>query len=156
MGFDVDRFRKSTLKLRTAEVKLPEMQDWFAEGEEAAFIVRGLDGEEFYHVRQAAAKRADIQAIVSRLTAGDGSAIASAIDEFYGSVPEEFARRVEILIYGCVEPELDRQTAMKLYRHFPVSAHSLADAILRCSGEGSVPGESKGSGVTPAPAMTST
>lgn len=156
MGFDLDRFRGADLHPRTIEVKVPELKDWFPEGEEPIFHVRGMTGEEFYNVRQAVQKRTDLQGIAQRLMSGDGGAIAEAVEEFYGAVPEEFARRVEILIFGCVDPKLDRQSAMKFYKNFPVQAHSVADAILRASGEGSVLGESKGSGGTLASAMTST
>jgi hypothetical protein len=69
-------------------------------------------------------------------------------------VPDEFARRVEILLAGCVEPALSRDMAMKLFKSFPSTAHILADNILKATGEGAVPGESKGSGGTPASATT--
>jgi hypothetical protein len=156
MGFDLERFKKAKLEARTTEVRIPELKDWFAENTEPVFTVRGLTGEQFYHVREAAAKRVDVQAIIAKLTSGDGAAIAEALDEHFGAVPGEYARRVEILIYGCVDPSMDRPTALKFYRHFPVHAHTLADAILRASGEGAVLGESKGSGGTPASAGTST
>ena len=156
MGFDLAKFRQADLQPRTSEVRVPEMKQWFSEGSEPVIIIRGLTGEEFYNVRQASAKRADLQAIASRVMAGQGSAMADAIEEFFGAVPEEFARRVEILIYGCVEPSFDRDMAMKLFRTFPSTAHLIADAILRATGEGAVVGESKGCGGTPASDMTST
>jgi hypothetical protein len=156
VGFDLTAFSRASLDPRRVTVKTPDLKDWFSEGAEPAFEVRGLTGEEFYTVRQATAKRQDLQAIASRLLSGDGQAIADAIEEFYGSVPEEYARRVEILIHGCLEPTLDRAAAMKLFKYFPSAAHTIADAILRATGEGSVAGESSGRGETPAPATTST
>ena len=156
MGFDLAKFTRAEMEHRAVDVPVPELRSWFPEGEKPVIKVRGLSGEEFYNVRQAVQKRTDLRGIAEKLLGGNGQAIAEAIEEFYGSVPEEFARRVEILIHGCVEPKLDRAAAMKLIKHFPVSAHGLADAILRATGEGSILGESKGSGGTPASAMTST
>jgi hypothetical protein len=141
MSFDLEQFQRANFKPRTAEVKTPELKAWFTGDGEPAFTIRGLTGEEFYQVREAVAKRRDLNAIASRLLGGDGTAITEAIEDFYGSVPDEYARRVEILIFGCVEPTLDRTAAMRLYKNFPVSAHAIAEAILRATGEGSVVGE---------------
>jgi hypothetical protein len=154
MGFDLERFRREDLQPRRIEVKTPELAAWFGPDADPLFVVRGLTGEEFYRVREAAAKRRDLEAIASRIMSGAGEAIAQAIDEFYGAVPDEFARRVEILLAGCVEPALSRDMAMKLFKSFPSTAHILADNILKATGEGAVPGESKGSGGTPASATT--
>ena len=95
-------------------------------------------------------------AIASRILSGSGEAIGEALDEYFGAVPDEYVRRVEVLHLGSVEPRLDRSQAMKVYRNFPSTAHLLAEAILRATGEGAVVGESSGSGGTPASAMTST
>lgn len=156
MGFDLQRFERAEMTARLEEVTIPCMKHWFAEGEEPVFTVRGLTGEEFYAVRQAAAKRQDLQAIASRLLSGEGEAIADAIGEFFGAVPEEYARRVEILISGAVAPAFDRALAMKMFKHFPTAAHILVEKILKATGEGAVPGESSGRGETPASATTST
>ena len=155
MPFDLTRFIREELRQRTVEVKAPEMKAWF--GEDAPiFVVRGLTGEEFYRVREAVQKRADFQAIAAALLSGGGDAVADALEAFYGAVPDEYARRVEVLILGCVNPVLDRQAAVKLITNYPASAHAVSEAILRATGEGAVPGESKGSGGTPASATTST
>ena len=156
MGFNADAFRQADLQPRTIEVPTPELKQWFDEGASPVFVVRGLTGEEFYLVRDAVNRRRDIQAIASQLMSGDGEAIAAAIEEFYGSVPEEFARRVEIVIHGTVDPDLNRDMAMKLFKNFPSSAHVIAESILRATGEGATVGESSGSGETPASATTST
>jgi hypothetical protein len=156
MSFDMTKFRRAKLISRTAEVKVPELKDWFEEGAEPVMIVRGLTGEEFYNVREAVAKQRDLQTIASRLLSGQGEAMAEALEEFFGGVPDEYARRVEVLVAGCVEPKMDRPDALRFFKHFPSTAHLVADAILRATGEGSVAGESKGCGEIPASATTST
>jgi len=156
MSFDLEQFRRASLSARTADVKVPELAAWFADGSEPVFKVRGLTGEEFYAVREAVGKMKDLQSIASRLLSGQGEAIAEAIEEHFGGVPEELARRVEIVVSGTVEPKLDRQMALKLFKYFATSAHFIADAILRATGEGAVSGEPKGCGEIPASDTTST
>jgi len=118
------------------------------------FAVRGLNGEEFYGVREAISKRRDLQAIASRLLSGQGEAIAEAIAEFYGGVPDDYARRVEVLVAGCVAPKLDRPAALKIFKNYPAVGHQLSEQILRLTGEGACVGESSGSGGIPASATT--
>ena len=141
MTFDIERFRKAKLTHRQVEVKLPELKDWFGEGVEPIFHVRGLSGEEFYNVREAEQKRAAFKEIADRMLSGDGAAFADAIEEFFGAVPAEYVRRVEVLIQGTVDPKLDRPNATKFITHYPVSAHTVCEEILRQTGLGSVAGE---------------
>ena len=156
MPFDVKKFTSADLHRRTAEVKCPELKDYFGPDQEPVFKIRGLTGEEFYQVREAVQRRKDIKAIASRLLSGSGEDVANALQQLYGEIPDEYARRVEVIIYGCQEPTLDRPTVIKLFNHFAATMHSMADEILRLTGEGSTLGEPKGSGETPASAMTST
>jgi len=149
MSFDLNGFMQAKLSARTTTVKVPELKGWFGDDAEPAFKVRGLTGEEFYQVREATAKRHDIQAMASKMFSGDGQAMAEAIEEFYGAVPAEYARRIEVLILGCVEPVLDRPAALKIFKNFPSTAHLIVEEILRATGEGSIVGESKDSGETP-------
>jgi len=153
-AFDLAAFSRDRLQLRTAEVECAELRRWFPEGARPVFVVRGLNGEEFYGVREAVARRRDLQAIAGRLLSGQGEAIAEAIEEFYGGVPDEYARRVEILVAGCVAPALDRPAALKIFKYFPSVGHQLAEQILRLTGEGACVGESSGCGGTPASATT--
>lgn len=135
-------FGRGGFSPRRSEIKVDVFDDC------PVFKIRGLDGEEFYKVREAQSKRIDAHAIASALMSMDGQAIAEAISELYGAVPAEFARRVEILVSGCVDPKFDRPNAAKFLRVFPVQAHTVAEKILLLTGEGSAPGESKGSGET--------
>lgn len=155
MTFKLTEFSNADLSPRLSGVKTPEISGWFEDGADPVFKVRGLTGEEFYHVRESVNKRRDMQAIASKILGGDGGAVAEAIEELYGAVPDEFVRRVEVLVAGCVEPAMDRPMAVKLLKHFPSTAHTVAEEILRATGEGSTVGEPKGSGETPVSAMTS-
>lgn len=149
MPFDLKQFRKTQLAARTEDIPTPELKLFFAEDEKPVFKVRGMAGDEMYRVREAVEKRRDLQAIVSRLMSGEGSAMADAIEDYFGVVPEEFARRVEILLVGCLDPVLTRQDVMKLFRHYPTQAHAICTRILHLTGEGSLPGELKDFGEIP-------
>lgn len=149
MPFDLKKFRSAKLTARTEDIPMPGLKEFFTENEEPVFKVRGMTGAEMFQVRESVEKRRDLQLIVSKLLSGDGSAIGEAVEEFYGSVPEEFVKRVETLLIGCVSPELTRQDAMKLFRHFPTQASIITTRILYLTGEGSLPGELKDSGEIP-------
>lgn len=156
MGFDLNRFTSAGLTLRTAEVKTPMLKDFFGEGEEAVFKVRGLTGEEWYAMRQAIADRRDTKALAEKILSGAGEAIAQAIGDIYADVPEELARRINLVVAGCVEPKLDLPAAVKLFKFYAPQAHLISEEIFRLSGEGATLGESKGCGEIPASATTST
>jgi hypothetical protein len=157
MAFDLKKFRKEKFSARTEEVLLPELKNYFAD-EKPVFKVRGMTGDEMYRVREAAEKRRDMQTIISKLTSGQGDQIAEALKELYGddTVPDEFVKRVEIVLIGCVEPSLERQDVMKLFRNYPTQAGTLATKILFLTGEGSLPGEPKDSGKTTGSDTTAT
>ena len=156
MAFDNKAFSSAKLEQRVGEMKCPELASWFSNGDEPVIKFRGLTGEEFYSIREAVQRRHDYQAIASRLASGSCKAIADAISELYGEVPDEYVRRVELIIRGCVDPSFDRETALKLFKYFPNRAHAVADEIWRLTGEGATVGELKGSGSIPASATTST
>jgi len=155
MAFDHKKFRKAKFSPRTEEIKVPELAPFFGPDENPVFKVRGLNGQEMYRVQEAVKKRTDLQAITSKLLSGEGAAIAEAIQEFYGAVPEEYVRRVEILILGCAEPALTHQDIMTFYKNYPTQAHAIATRILWLTGEGSTLGESRDSGETPESDKTS-
>jgi len=153
---DLAAFQKAKYALRTATVDV----DGLVPDDPRAKVrirVRGLNGEEFYRVREALSRRKDLSAIAGKLMSaagGGGQAFAEALEEFYGDLPDEQVRTIEIVAAGCVEPKFASQDAIKLVKFFPTQAHLVCQEILRLTGEGAQLGESKGSGGTPASATT--
>lgn len=140
MGFDLDGYMQAKLKARTSTVSAPELKGWFGDSE-PAFLVRGLNGEEFYRVREAVTKRKALQDIASRLLSGDGQAMADAIEEFYGDIPDDQIKTIETLALGVVEPKLNIHQAGKLVKEFPIRMEIIAKAIWKATGEGATAGE---------------
>jgi hypothetical protein len=155
MGFDIDQFVQAKLKPRQIEVPVPTLKDWFGDAE-PVFKVRGLDGEEFYKVKESVEKRRDMQAIAQQLFSGKGEAIAKAVEEFYGTAPDEYVKQIETLKMGVVDPPLDHVAALKLVKNFPVPMSDVFRQIMLATGLGSELGESKGCGKIPESATTST
>lgn len=141
MAFKIDEFMRAKLAPRQVEVKVPELKGWFEEDTEPVFLVRGLTGEEFYNVRNAVAKRRNMEAIAKGILSGEGDAMQKAVKDFFGDLPEEQVRHMVILGTACVEPELDQEKAKKLLKYFPLSAFTIAEAVLKATGEGSTLGE---------------
>ena len=56
MPFDIKRFEKVKFDDRTEAVSVPDLKEWFGEGEAPEIIVRGLTGPEIARANEAAAK----------------------------------------------------------------------------------------------------
>ncbi len=153
---DIQKFLNAALTPRTEEVPVPELADWFAEGEPAAWIVRGLTAAEMGRAREAAERGLDnVRALVTALS-GDGSDKVSAIRKAFGladdDVPADVSRRIEMLAAGSVAPALgadNRDVAVKLAEAFPTTFFNLTNKIIVLTGQGAEMGKPKRSGKTP-------
>lgn len=149
MGFDKKKFDKAKFVPRTEVVPVPSLASFFDEGDTAQMEVRGLTGEEMARVNEAQAKNKNMQAVIEALAGGDGKDKIKAIQESLGlsdDIPSDLARRIELLHLGCVDPEMDLQTAAKIFRVAPVDGYSLTNKIQVLSGQGMMPGEQQASG----------
>lgn len=156
MEFDQQAFARASFSPRTEVVKVPELVHFFRGDGDPAWTVRGLTGEELYRVKAAAETGATMRAMVEALSAGAGRERVAAIRSAFGldesTTPEEYAKRIEMLLLASVSPRVDRPTVVKLIAAFPATVATLTDAILRLTGLGQQPGKSSGSGETPASA----
>lgn len=150
-GFDVKAFNKAKFEARTEVVEVPELAEFNA-GKPVAWTVRGLTGDEFYKVRGAADKNAQVQALLEAVS-GKGLLQVEAIREAFGlaaDLHEDHVKRLEMLIVASVDPPVDRPMAVKFAAAYPVAFARLTDKILVLTGMGQVSGKLKGSGETPA------
>ena len=149
-GFKPDAFIQADLKPREKTIKVPDLQEWFEEGQEAVWKVRGLVGIEVAQYQEAREKNRDMSAIAEGLLSSDKVEIIEAMRERLGvgddSVPDEVAKRSEVLVLGSVSPEVDNQIAIKLCEAFPVLFYDITNQILSLTGEGSCLGKSQDSG----------
>jgi len=152
MGFDLKKFSKAKFEPRTEDVSVPALAGFFDEGEKPVFKVRGLTGEEMAKTNEAQSKAKNISAVVEALVGSNQNEKVSGLREALGmsedTLPEDLAKRIEMLRYGCVEPALDLQTASKVFKVAPVEGFNLTNKIMILSGQGMTVGEHKASGKT--------
>ncbi len=152
MGFDVKKFGKAKFEPRTEIVAVtsPALTAFFSDGDRPEFTVRAITGEEMARVNDATSKQKNLAAVVEALAGQAQAEKVSALRESLGlsddDLPADLARRIEMLRLGCVSPELDLQTAAKIFRVAHVDGYNLSNKILVLSGQGLLVGEPKASG----------
>ena len=139
-GFDLERFRAASLAPREARVPVPDLAHWFADGEEAVWAVRGLTGEEIARSNEASQRSALVANAVAALAAA-----ASKEDQVEGlktligygdETPADLARRFDHLVFGSVEPKVDREIVVRLFQSYPTVGYTLTNKILELTGLG--------------------
>jgi len=151
MGFDADRFLATPFAPREQKVAIPDLRDFFGKKEKAAWRVRGLTGREYGRAREAREKNNALKAVVEGIASKIGKKQVEAIKKLIGDdkdVPEDIAFRVELLIIGSVEPQVDYPLANKLCETFPTEFYDITNRIIQLSGKGHVPGKQTPSGKT--------
>lgn len=148
---DVDKFLVARLDLPEAEVPVPELSNFFGPDEKPVWVVRGLSGPEIGRTRAAAETSEKLSSLVEAL-AGEGDkaeAIRNAMGLSPDEVPEDVARRIEMLVVGSVSPVIGnekRDIAVKLAESYGVVFYTLTNKIQQLTGQGSVLGKPKASG----------
>lgn len=141
MTFDLHRFRCAVLTPRQASVPVPDLRHFFPEGKNPVWIVRGLTGEELARANEASARYATVVAAVQAL-ANAASARQEQTEALqtligYGTeVPADLAKRFDHLVFGSVEPKIDRNDAVRLFTGYPIVGYTLTNRILELTGEG--------------------
>lgn len=151
--FDTARFTQAPFVARTARVPLPALAAFFAEGERPEFEVRGLEGSELARCNEAIRINRDVGELVAGLMSDATAEKVMAVRDALGvgdRVPDEIAKRIEMLVIASVEPKLDREAVLKLARTFPIEFYQITNKITQLTGEGMMLGESNGSGANPA------
>lgn len=149
MSFDTKKFLKTEFEARTEEIKVPDLNEYFKDGTDAVWVVRGLTGHELGHVNEATDKYRNIDAIVESLLSDKSKEKAGAIKQLIGmdsSTPGDIVRRLELLKFGSVDPICDDELAVKLCTFFPIEFMILTNAITKLSGQGAVKKKQTNSG----------
>jgi len=153
MGFDIKRFMKERFVPREESIPVPLVfKDFFDEGEEPVWKIRGLTGAEYGRVNEAPGRNAAIVKIADELFSGISKKQASAIRSLIGGTenetPEDVAKRLEMFTIGSVDPVCDLEIAVKFCRVAPIQFWMITNRISILTGQGHVPGKQKPSGVT--------
>lgn len=156
MSFETKGFLREKFSARTAAVKVPELSQWFAEGAAPVWIVKGLSAPGLSRVREAVGKDKVILNLVEILASATGSEIQGPLKTLLNldedNLPEDYVKRLELLILGSVDPACDRDLAKKIAEVYPSIFTRLTEKILELSGLGAVPGKPQDSGKIPASA----
>lgn len=156
MSMDLQRFQSASFQTREAEIKVPELAEFFDGKKTPVWKVRGLTGAELGRANEASERGIDnIRAMVKAM-AGEGDK-ATAIQQALGvggdDVPADVSRRIELLTLGSVDPALgpeNRDVAVRLAETFPTTFYNLTNRILSLTGQGAELGKPKRSGKTAA------
>jgi hypothetical protein len=149
MGFNVNKFQNTKYIPRIEAVKVESLKEFFGPKEKPVFKVRNLTGEELGKVNQAVQKNKNIAAVLDGLLSNVNKEKIEAIKSSIGAddrVPDDIARRLEMLQLGCVEPRVDLSLAKKLCTNYPIEFYDITNTITRLTGLGSELGKAKPSG----------
>ena len=152
-GFNNQKFMKQKFEHRTDSIPVPDLADWFDKDAKPEFIVRNLTGSEFVLVQDAVQKNKNKVAMIEALVESNQMDKVDAIKDLIGNsdkVPDELARRLEMVVFGTVEPELDMSAAIKLAENFPSEFMMIAGKITQLTGKGASMVKRKPSGKTQA------
>ncbi|TFH84818.1 hypothetical protein EQG41_20455 [Billgrantia azerbaijanica] len=165
MEFDIQKFTSTSFDARTQDVPVPDLAAFFKnvpEGEKPTWRVRGLTGVELAKTNEAQSRNRSRTAIAEGLLSGVNDQVSEAVRELLGSgssVPDDLAKRIEMLVLGSVAPECNHQLAVKLAEAYPVEFYQLTSEITRLTGLGAEPGKPKrssGSKTSKSPSSSAT
>lgn len=151
MAFDEKKFMNANFTPRIKDVKVPDLKDFFDAGSEPVFKVRGLTGNELARVHEAVDKHKNIAGLVAGLLSNQSHEKVEAVRTALGvveDVPAEIAKRLEMLVLGCVDPVVSLEAAVRLSETFPVEFYNITTEITRLTGKGQMLGKPTPSGKT--------
>ncbi|NIC05267.1 hypothetical protein [Billgrantia bachuensis] len=154
MEFDVQKFTSAAFSPRTDEVPVEALRPFFkglSAKQKPKWKVRGLTGAELALCNEAQARNRNRNAIAEGMLSGVDDKVAEAVKALLGAdgkVPDELAKRIEMLVIASVEPACTHQVAVKLAEAFPVEFNQLTNEIVKLTGQGGEPGKPKRSSGT--------
>lgn len=148
--FKVDQFQNAEFRPRTERVPIPSLAEFFDEGEAPEFVIRGLTATELQRAIEAGQRQGSIESIVKAISskAEQVETIRKALG-MVKDTPGEIAKRLEMLVIGCVEPALDHAAAVKIAEVCPIEFYDVTNKIVALTGQG-------GSRVKPQPSSQPT
>lgn len=152
MGFDLQKFRNTKNKPRTVEVSVPQLKGLFEEGEKPVFKLRNLTGHELAICGEAVKANSQVKAMVEALLSNNAKDKAKAICESLGmqedNTPDDLVRRINMLRFGCLEPEFTNEDSVRIASMFPEIFYDLTNHIIKLTHLGADLGELNASGTT--------
>jgi hypothetical protein len=149
LSFNLDKFQRASYTARTEKVEVKALAEFFGEGEEPVFLVRGLAAAELQRALDASSRQSSIEAVVKAIssTKDQTEMIRKAIG-MGGDTPPEIAKRVEMFVTGCVEPKVTHADVAKIAENFAIEFFEITNKIVSLTGQGSVSSKSQPSSQT--------
>lgn len=145
MGFDINKFETASFKERIEVVQVPELKQFFQEGEKTEWKVRGLTASELAEANDAVSTNRNVEgvlkAIASQLTSDKIDIVKEVIGLPNDDVPNDIVRRFSMLSSGSIDPICPHSVAVKLGTAFPTILYSLTNKIIELTGAGQQLGE---------------
>lgn len=137
MPFSADLFQRAEYTPRTEVVPVPALAEFFGQDEPAQFTIRGLTAPELHKAIEAGTRQKALDGVVKAIASQKDQidAIRAALG-LSADTPGEIAKRMEMLVAGCVEPKLDLTAVVKLSNIFPVEFYDLSNRITSLTGQG--------------------
>lgn len=151
MSFDIKGFLKERFEPRTTDHPVPNLKQWFKNGDKPVWTIRSITAAEIGRADEAVANEGLTTQILEAVTSMNSPEVSEKIKELVGKSgdkPKTIAKRIYHLMYGSVDPKCDLELAVKLCDTYPVVFYELTNEILSLSGQGFAPGKSKPSGKT--------
>lgn len=150
---DINKFLTAKYSARTESVPVPELADYFADGVDPVWTIKGLTSAEVAVTKQAYDRTETARALISALANNTEKvkAVTNALGLTGSDVPQDVSRRIESLVLGSVDPVIDaggRDFVVRLSEVFPVTFYNLTNKIDALTGQGQEPGKPKPSGQT--------
>ncbi len=139
MPFYVSDFGQQRFEMRTGEVRVEALAQWFDE-DEPVFKVRGLTYAELAQA-DSDFDRAKAVDNFSKAIGVDDAAVA-AMKQAIGldaKHPEAMVKRISFLVNGSIEPKVSESLAVQLSERFPVEFAAITNKILELTGLGKIP-----------------
>ena len=144
MSFNFDKFDSANFTFPTKKIPVPELKEFFAEGQEAVWEIRGLTGHELAIVNEAVEQMNRTKAVIEAIAEGSTAAIKKGIKTLLNKndeiTPEDLARRLKMLELATV-PECPEHLCVKLSHNKPTIFYRLTNEIIRATGDGASSGE---------------
>jgi len=144
MTFDLKAFDKTEFNVRTAEVKVPELKDFFDADEKPVWVVRNLTAPELAKAEMSVQNANKLRAVIDGITSDKPKDIADAVKGILGGgddLEPEFRKQLTKVELASVEPKITRQIAVKLADVSPNAFYRIVAKINDLSGKGAEMGK---------------
>lgn len=138
--FDTKKFMTTHFLPREEDVPVPDMKDFFEEGKEPVWRVRGLTGQELGVANETVERNRRplaevLEKMVASLSVKDVEAAAEKVKD-PDRITDEIAKRLEMFVIGSVSPKASMELAIKVCKVNGVEFFEITNVINRLTGLG--------------------